>query len=132
MTRLVGRRRRSPTSGSPNVVAHVADRVLHLRVDRPERRNAYTQDMYRAVKRAAIWADRQPELDAVCLTGTDEWFGVGGDLARRTGADDLDTGVGRHRPLPVPAHRAVPQDLGGARQRPVRTRAGSTSRCTAT
>jgi enoyl-CoA hydratase/carnithine racemase len=79
-----------PDLGSPNVVAHVADRVLHLRADRPERRNAYTQDMYRAVKRAAVWADRQPGLDAVCLTGTDEWFGSGGDLARRTGADDLD------------------------------------------
>ena len=31
-------------------------------------------------KRAAIWADRQPELDAVCLTGTDRWFGAGGDM----------------------------------------------------
>ena len=39
--------------------------------------------MYRGIKRAAIWADRQPELDAVCLTGTGEWFGVGGDLAGR-------------------------------------------------
>jgi enoyl-CoA hydratase/carnithine racemase len=47
--------------------------------------------MYRAVKRAAIWADRQPALDAVCLTGTDGWFAVGGDLARRADAADLDT-----------------------------------------
>ncbi len=52
-----------------------------MRVDRVDRRNAFTQDMYRGLKRAAIWADRQPELDAVCLTGTDEWFGAGGDLA---------------------------------------------------
>ena len=36
-----------------------------------------------AIKRAAIWADDQPELDAVCLTGTDEWFGAGGDMAGR-------------------------------------------------
>ncbi len=28
--------------------------------------------MYRGLKRAAIWADLQPELDAVCLTGTDK------------------------------------------------------------
>lgn len=79
-----------PDLGSPHVVAHVDGRVLHLRADRPERRNAYTQDMYRALKRAAIWADRQAELDAVCLTGTDEWFGAGGDLARRADADDLE------------------------------------------
>jgi enoyl-CoA hydratase len=81
----------APELGSPHVVAHVDDRVLYLRVDRTARRNAYTQDMYRALKRAAIWADRQPALDAVCLTGTDEWFGSGGDLARRTDGDDLDT-----------------------------------------
>ena len=73
----------APDLGSPYLVAHVADRVLHLRVDRVEKRNAFTQDMYRGIKRAAVWADRQPELDAVCLTGTGEWFGVGGDLAGR-------------------------------------------------
>ncbi len=52
--------------------------------DRPvERRNAFTQDMYRGIKRAAVWADTQPELDAVCLTGTDRWFGAGGDMGGR-------------------------------------------------
>jgi enoyl-CoA hydratase/carnithine racemase len=71
----------APDLGSRHLVAHVDDRVLHVRVDRVEKRNAFTQDMYRGIKRAAIWADRQPELDAVCLTGTGEWFGVGGDLA---------------------------------------------------
>jgi len=75
----------APDLGSKHLVAHVADRVLHLRVDRVEKRNAFTQDMYRGIKRAAIWADRQSELDAVCLTGTGDWFGVGGDLAGRTG-----------------------------------------------
>jgi enoyl-CoA hydratase/carnithine racemase len=73
----------APELGSRFLVAHVDDRVLHVRIDRVERRNAFTQDMYRGLKRAAIWADTQPELDAVCLTGTDEWFGAGGDLARQ-------------------------------------------------
>ena len=70
-----------PDFGSKYLVAHLDGRVLHLRVDRVEKRNAFTQDMYRGIKRAAIWADRQPELDAVCLTGTGDWFGAGGDLA---------------------------------------------------
>jgi enoyl-CoA hydratase/carnithine racemase len=74
----------APDFGSKHLVAHVADRVLHLRVDRVEKRNAFTQDMYRGIKRAAIWADRQSELDAVCLTGTGEWFGAGGDLSGYT------------------------------------------------
>jgi enoyl-CoA hydratase/carnithine racemase len=77
--------------GSPFVLAAVDDGVLHVRVNRPERRNAFTQDMYRAIKRAAAWADQQPELDAVCLTGTGEWFGAGGDLSRQKAATDLDT-----------------------------------------
>ncbi|HEX8804507.1 MAG TPA: enoyl-CoA hydratase/isomerase family protein [Acidimicrobiales bacterium] len=70
-----------PDLGSPHVVAELRGRVLHLRLDRVDRRNAVTQDMYRALKRAAVWADAQPELDAVCLTGTGEWFGAGGDMA---------------------------------------------------
>jgi enoyl-CoA hydratase/carnithine racemase len=73
-----------PDLGSPNIVARLQGRVLHLRIDRPERRNAFTQDMYRALKRAAVWADQQAPLDAVCLTGTDEWFGAGGDMAGRS------------------------------------------------
>ncbi len=55
--------------------------MLHLRIDRPQRRNAFTQDMYRGIKRAATWADEQAELDAVCITGTDKWFAAGGDMA---------------------------------------------------
>ena len=70
----------APELGSRHIVTRVDGRVLHLRIDRTERRNAFTQDMYRALKRAAIWADGQPELDAVVLTGTDEWFASGGDM----------------------------------------------------
>jgi enoyl-CoA hydratase/carnithine racemase len=71
----------APDLGSPNIRAEVRGRVLHLRIDRPEKRNSFTQDMYRAIKRAAIWSDEQAELDAVCLTGTGEWFGAGGDMS---------------------------------------------------
>jgi enoyl-CoA hydratase/carnithine racemase len=77
-----------PDLGSPSMVADLRGRVLHLRIDRVDRRNAFTQDMYRAIKRAAVWADEQPELDAVCLTGTDRWFGAGGDMAGRAADPD--------------------------------------------
>lgn len=40
-----------------------------------------TQDMYRGVKRAAILADGDPELDVLCLTGTGDVFAVGGDMS---------------------------------------------------
>ena len=71
----------APDLGTPHLAVHVEGRVLHLRIDRTERRNAFTQDMYRGLKRAAIWADEQPGLDAVCVTGTDAWFGAGGDMS---------------------------------------------------
>ncbi len=61
--------------------AAVVDRVLRVRINRPERRNAMTQDMYRGLKRAAIIADGDPELDAMLLTGTDDWFCAGGDMS---------------------------------------------------
>ena len=114
---------RRQISGSRFLVAEVRGRVLHLRIDRPERRNAFTQDMYRGLKRAAIWADEQPELDAVCLTGTDKWFGAGGDMAGN--AEDLEAlarGVGSDRPVPVPPHRALHQAVGREGQRPVHRR----------
>jgi len=70
-----------PDLGTKFIHAEVRERTLHLRIDRVERRNAFTQDMYRALKRAAIWSDGQSELDSVCLTGTDKWFAAGGDMA---------------------------------------------------
>lgn len=70
----------APDLGSRHIVAEARGRTLHLRIDRPERRNAFAQEMYRALKRAAIWADGQPELDSVCVTGTDRWFAAGGDM----------------------------------------------------
>lgn len=70
----------APDLGSRHIVAEVRGRTLHLRIDRPERRNAFAQEMYRALKRAAIWADGQPDLDSVCVTGTDRWFAAGGDM----------------------------------------------------
>jgi enoyl-CoA hydratase/carnithine racemase len=78
----------APDLGTRFIHAEVRGRVLHLRIDRVERRNAFTQDMYRGIKRAAVWADSQRELDAVCLTGTDKWFGAGGDMGGR--AEDLE------------------------------------------
>lgn len=67
--------------GSPGLRVHYGDHVLHVRIDRPEKRNAMRQDMYRGVKRAAILADREPDVDVMVLTGTDDVFCVGGDMA---------------------------------------------------
>jgi len=67
--------------GTPFLEGKVADRILHVRIDRPDRRNAMTLDMYRGLRDAAIIADADAEIDAVCVRGTGEWFCAGGDMS---------------------------------------------------
>lgn len=66
--------------GSPFLHAVRRDHALWVRIDRVDKRNAMTQDMYRGVKRAAILADRDPGIDVMVLTGTGDVFCVGGDM----------------------------------------------------
>lgn len=73
--------------GTRYLDARVRDAVLHVRIDRPRKRNATTQDMYRGLKRAAIIADTTPAIDVLCLTGTGAYFGSGGDMSGE--AEDL-------------------------------------------
>ncbi len=77
--------------GSPGLRAHYDDHVLHVRIDRVEKRNAMRQDMYRGVKRAAIVADKDPAIDVMVLTGTDDVFCVGGDMG---GGSNDDPAIG--------------------------------------
>ncbi|MEZ7979591.1 MAG: enoyl-CoA hydratase/isomerase family protein [Myxococcota bacterium] len=67
--------------GTPYLDAHVDKRVIHVRINRVERRNAMTLDMYRGLRDATILADGDPEIDAVCVRGTGDWFCVGGDMS---------------------------------------------------
>jgi enoyl-CoA hydratase/carnithine racemase len=73
--------------GSPSLVAAIVDGVLRVRIDRVERRNAMTQDMYRGVKRAAIRADGDSSIVALCITGTGDVFASGGDMAGGSSGD---------------------------------------------
>jgi len=67
--------------GSRFVQGEIEDGVLTVRIDRTDKRNAMTQEMYRGVKRAAILADDTPEVDVLCLTGAGRSFCVGGDMS---------------------------------------------------
>lgn len=67
--------------GTQYLQARVADHVLHVRINHAAKRNAITQDMYRGLKRAAIIADGDPNIDVLCLTGSGDVFAVGGDMS---------------------------------------------------
>lgn len=54
--------------------------VLRVVINRPERRNACTIEMYHGIKKAAVLAERDPSCDALVITGTGELFCVGGEM----------------------------------------------------
>lgn len=103
------------SAGQEGLRVAVADGVLELTIDRPERRNALTPELIRTLMRLLEQARRRPSLHAILLTGGgDKAFCAGFDIGRidspggeQVGAerdlvDDLATAVGEV-PLPVVA-----------------------------
>ena len=55
-------------------------------IDRPERRNALSIDMYRGIGRAITLAERDPQIRALVLTGSGDVFIPGGEM---TSGDEI-------------------------------------------
>jgi len=55
-------------------------RVLRLTLNRPERLNALTSDMHRAMTEVWRAIDADPDISAVIITGAGRGFSAGGDL----------------------------------------------------
>ena len=66
--------------GSKHLHATRGDGVLTVVIDRVERRNALTIEMYHGLKKAAVIAERDAGIDVLVVTGTREWFCVGGEM----------------------------------------------------
>lgn len=67
--------------------------VLEILIDRPERRNALTDAMYRDIDRALREADADPACAAVVLHGAGGHFTAGNDLAEfQTPQDSREVG----------------------------------------
>ncbi len=65
--------------------------VLRVVLDRPERRNACTIEMYHGIKKAAVLAGKDPSVDVLLLTGTGDHFCVGGEMGgKHEGGQPLD------------------------------------------
>jgi len=77
--------------GSRHLRGSKQDGVLRVVLDRPERRNACTIEMYHGIKKAAVLAERDPEVDILVLTGGGDHFCVGGEMGgRHEGGAGLD------------------------------------------
>ena len=59
----------------------VENRTLVITIDRPERKNAISRDMYVALAEALERADKDDTVRVVLLTGSDDCFTSGNDLA---------------------------------------------------
>ena len=66
--------------GSRHLRATCEDGALRVVIDRPERRNALTIEMYHGLKKAAVLTERDPELDVLVVTGRGDYFCVGGEM----------------------------------------------------
>jgi enoyl-CoA hydratase/carnithine racemase len=77
--------------GSRHLHATRADGVLRVTIDRPERRNALTIEMYHGLKKAAVLAERDPDVDLLVVGATGDVFCVGGEMGgKHEGGAALD------------------------------------------
>jgi len=70
---------RNPVT-SESVIAQTQDRVLLLRINRPDKKNALMDAMYRALGDHITAADKDPAIRALVLTGTGDSFTAGNDM----------------------------------------------------
>jgi enoyl-CoA hydratase/carnithine racemase len=70
--------------GSKYLRGNLEHGVLTVTLDRPERRNACTIEMYHGIKRAAVLAEDDPSVDVLVITGTGDVFCPGGDMGEKT------------------------------------------------
>jgi enoyl-CoA hydratase/carnithine racemase len=79
--------------GSRHLRWDVRDDVAWVTIDRPERRNALTSNMYFGIRQAVKAVEQDANLHALVLTGTGDVFAPGGELGGRQDDGDLDIGV---------------------------------------
>ena len=62
----------------------VKDHIATLLLNRPEKKNAFTDDMLKAWREALLDAQADPDVRVIVVTGAGDAFCSGGDLGRRS------------------------------------------------
>lgn len=65
---------------SDHIQTSLADNVLTIRINRPDKKNALTTDMYGAMANALAKADASNDIRATLILGTPEVFCAGNDI----------------------------------------------------
>jgi len=80
-SREIGRREDQEQKMANHIVVEKQDRILAIRMDRPEKKNALTLAMYSAMAEALEKAGADAEVRVVLITGTKDCFTAGNDIA---------------------------------------------------
>ena len=87
-------------TGTEHLLAHREGGVLVLTMNRPERRNALSAEMLRAMATQLAEADHDADTRAIVLTGAGGGFCAGGDvkaMAEGRGGDSIDARIARQQ-----------------------------------
>lgn len=93
------------------IATEVADRVLTITLDRPDRLNAFTVAMQRELCAAFDAADADPEVRAIVITGRGRGFCAGADL--ESGGDSFNIDAGSSATGSGDSERRPHRDEGG-------------------
>ena len=92
--------------GTPHLRLERRGFIARCVIDRPERRNALSVEMYRGIGRAITYAEREPGIRAMVLTGAGDVFIPGGEMTASDGepvvpSEILPFRIMRHTTLPL-------------------------------
>ncbi|WP_339782091.1 enoyl-CoA hydratase [uncultured Marinobacter sp.] len=99
------------------VLTEINNRILTVRINRPDRKNALTHAMYTALGDAIEQADSDSDIRCILFTGSDECFTAGNDLgefASGLPGSFEETPVGRFLFLLANATKPVVAAVNGA------------------
>jgi enoyl-CoA hydratase/carnithine racemase len=91
------------------IAIEVAERIMTITLDRPDRLNAFTVPMQRQMCAAFDQADADPDVRVVVVTGRGRGFCAGADLASGGDTFDIDSGS----PATGSGERGPHRDEGG-------------------
>ena len=67
---------------NPYINIELSDGIFHIEIARPEKKNALTADMYRALAEALARAEADPAVRVILISGAGGNFTAGNDLDR--------------------------------------------------
>jgi len=105
---------RTIDTGTEDLLAHVEDRVAWLTMNRPERRNAFSNAMLLGLAKALEEAETAADVGCVVLTGAGGAFCAGGDVkAMDAGTSQVPGSGGRGIDAAIHAQRLAQRSTAG-------------------